>query len=138
MVVTLVPDAEVLAVAWAKADLDLQPLLGGVGKVRVATKLPHELILPFLRVVWVPGSTEHWEQPLAAQLLQWDAYAKKNDYAAASDLIRTVIAKAKLFSGPIGGGWIYSMMPLSGPERVEEPETEWARFRCDMEIVVRP
>lgn len=134
----VLPDAEVIAVAWAKADPDLTALLSG----RVATRLPADPTFPFLRVFRVTGGRED-NVPIDGALLQWDAFAaahagsSRPDHAAASDVARTLVAKASEFSGPIGEGFVYGFSRIIGPQRVSEPDREWARYRVDMLLTIR-
>lgn len=135
--VDLIPDAEVVMVAWAKADTDLDALVAG----RVATNLPEdpESKFPFLRVLRVGGTRDSGEAPVEHAVLQWDAYAVRGAYQSASQVARTLVAALDVWTpGPVGAvGWVYGHRILTGPVRVNEPETGWARFRVDVQTTFR-
>jgi hypothetical protein len=135
----LIPDAEHLAVAWAKADDDLAALLEG----RVATRLPRGWVSPFLRVIMVDGERDR-EADVGNALLQWDVYAKTNkptpDFVTASLVARTLIDKMEAFSGAVDAEHVYGFSQFSGPSRVEEEgeaATQWARYRVDCLMTLR-
>lgn len=137
----MLPDAERLAVAWAKADAPLAALLDG----RVATRLPEGWVSPFLRVVQVDGDPAgvHEEAALGQALLQWDVFAFKGDqtkpdYLTAADVVMTLIDQAFAFTGQVVGvGYICGFSAMSGPRRIEEPETRWARYSFDTTMTMR-
>lgn len=127
------PDAERLAVAWAKADAPLAALLAG----RVATRLPNAWTSPFLRVVQLDGDRDV-EAPVGSAFLQWDAFARDLDFTSASAVIRTLIGQAMNVNGLIvATGNLYGFSAVSGPRRFEEEETGFARFQVDMFLTIR-
>ncbi len=134
----MIPDAETLAVAWAKADTALDPLLHG----RIATRLPKDWASPFLRVVMIEGDIET-EADVGTAMLQWDAYAHAPagdtpDYAAASLVARTLMRQAQLWApGAIAGSFLYGFGAITGPKRVEETDTGWARYMVEMHASIR-
>lgn len=129
------PDCETEAVAWAKANAAIAAIAGD----SVATRLPKDWGTVFLRLTVVDASIVVVETAdIVSAVLQWDAYAKTSggvspDYATASSLARTLISEAvgARTSTVLGFG------AISGPQRVEEPEARWARYRVDTLIVVR-
>lgn len=137
----LIPDAEAVMVAWAKADVGLLALHAG----RVASRLPREnteLQFPFLRVVRIAGGRSATEAPLDTALLQWDAYAGRTenqpDFAKASRIARTLVASAAQVRGlVVGDAFVYGFSRFVGPRRVDEPETGWARFQLDCHVTFR-
>lgn len=143
----VIPDAEAIAVAWAKADGDLSPYLdNGDGSYRISTRVPENPSFPYLTVFRVGGVVgEDTEAPVDEALLQWDAYAvrgtKSPDYNTASQVARTLIHKARLFEGVVshadGDAWVYAFDIFSGPRRLEEPETGWARYTVETTLVMR-
>lgn len=135
MTVDLIPDAEVVAIAWAKADADL----GALG-VEIASTLPRnpEAKFPFLRGFRVGGGRDAAEAPIDGALLQWDAYSVHGDYATASLVARTLVAKAERAGNFVtAGGFVYGMTRSSGPRRVDEPVTGWARYQVDLVLTLR-
>ena len=136
----MIPDAEKLAVAWAKANGALSALLQG----RVATRLPKGWVSPFLRVVMLPGGDIDAEADLGTAFLQWDVYAHKPDddapdYPTASLVARTLLHEAQIWTpAAIGGnGFLYGFGVFRGPGRVEEPDTGWARYMVEMQASIR-
>ena len=139
----VIPDAEVVVVAWAKANTPLLALIGG----RVATRIPTEnteqvIASGFLRVRRIGGGRSETEAPLDTALMQVDAYAsRKNgqpDYAKASQIARTFVAAAEAVRGvALASGHIYGFSRFSGPRDVDEPETGWARFQTDCYVTFR-
>jgi len=137
----MMPDAEVLAVQWAKANTALNAILGG----RVATRLPKEPTFPFLTVFRVTGGPDRSEAPLDIPFLQWDAYAGKAgdaspDYATASLVARTLVEEMRLIVSPISistHGIIMGFGRPTGPRRMTEPLTGWARYMVEGEMVTR-
>lgn len=146
--VTVLPDPELVAVHWAKADPDLAALL--TGRVSTALPRPSRLVFPWLRVFTVSGAPPVTEPPVSQTVLQWDAFAESGgddktppDWATASLVARTLAAKVKLFDGYLGfdqprrvtfGGEeaiIDGFTVTFGPVRQPEPETGWARYRVD-------
>jgi hypothetical protein len=155
MPTVLLPDAELVAVNWARTNPAIAAIVGG----RVATRLPEtsRLTFPFLRVFRVAtGTAERSEAPTDVALLQWDAFADGSleggqDYGTASLLARTVAAELTVFDGyqgdpvdrrvTLGDGSeaiIDGSQVSSGPDRQTEPTTGWARYRLDTLVQIRP
>lgn len=143
--VTVLPDAEVVGVQWAIDDPDINTLVGS----RVATNLPQDPFpsgqtVPFLTVFRVGGSPEFpFEGLIDRALLQFDCYGAKGGYREASELARTVVAKLHAFTGTVVGAgpqnsaWVYGFEVLTGPRRIHEPETGWARYIVEAFINMR-
>jgi len=152
--VSVLPDAEMVAVQWAKSDTDIAAIVDG----RVSTRLPTtgDITFPWLRVFTVAGATPNIEVPVTQAVLQWDAFAAGGgdlgvspDLATASLLARTLAAKIKQFDGyqaePVNrrvefGGEsaiIDGFTVAFGPVRQAEPDTGWARYRVDTTIRLR-
>lgn len=133
------PDAEALAVQWAKANTELATLLSG----RISTNLPKDPTFPFLTVMRVAGGPDDSEAPLDQPYLQWDCFGKKGeytpDYETAYNVGAVLVEQAKYFpGGPVGGfGYIYGFNVLNGPRRFDEPRTGWARFIVEMTMTSR-
>lgn len=105
MVLTLLPSAEVLTVAWLKANTDLLAIHGG----RVGTKLASTL--PAVRVQRVSGAVvELWEDQPVLQVDCWAA-----DQATADTLARSVVAALPTFRGSYGSGRVWGYRVESGP-----------------------
>lgn len=152
------PDAERIAVAWAKSRAPITALVGAGDDARVATRLPGQkrntdgrLIdgwAPnFLRVFLVDGSTIVIEDgDIVSAVMQFDAYAKQGtakpspNYADASLLARTVAAECHATAdvAVAGEGSAVAFGSVTVPRRVEEAEAGWARFMFTAELVVRP
>lgn len=148
MTLAIEPDVEAAAVAWAKSQSDLVNI-NGAG---VATRLPraHDprtdsaAWSTFLRAALLVGSEVVYEGgSIVAGVIQWDAYAQNPsgrapDYAAASALARTLKAAAYGASAvDTGAGVILGFGSFNGPHRIEEPETQFARFMVETLLVVR-
>lgn len=139
------PDPEVMMVNWAKADPVLAPMLGAPDPVRVATRIPIDPVLPFLRVVRTGGTRERSEAPIENPTIQWDAVATKPggspDFTLASLIIRSLVERLDLINYQqvvISGGLVYGVEFINGPFRVEgPPDTEWARYLLETEIWTR-
>jgi hypothetical protein len=140
---SLIPDVETVAVEWAKNNAALQVLIGAAPDQRVATRLPKSLVFPFLRVVRIPpGTRDSGESEIDHANLQWDAYGKREkggpDYVGASGVARTLVEELEKAKGVVGSaGYIMGARIIAGPYRVEEPETEWARFLVESVMSVR-
>lgn len=133
------PDAEVVAVQWAKADAPITAIVSQ----RVSTSLPKEPTFPWLTVFRVTGGPDRSEAPIDIPLLQWDCYARKGeynpDYATAYLLASTVVEQARDYPGGDIGvhGHILGFNVVSGPRRFEEPQTGWARYVVEVQMVTR-
>ena len=135
----IVPDAEVIMVAWARQNAEINALIAG----RVATTKPDTHAYPFLRVFRIPGFTRDRHMPIDHAYIQWDAYGRRKeggpDYRSASQLARTLVAEAAEAEDILVPtlGVILGFDIIDGPARQPEPEQEWARFRVDMEAMIR-
>jgi len=134
----LLPDAEVIAVAWARNNPALNSLLSG----RVSTRLPSSPTFPHLRVFRVSGTVDDGEAPLDQAHLQWDAYAGTGaaspDYETASLVARTLIAQTRNGGIKVPDiGTILGFQILAGPTRMDEPTTGWARYLVETLILTR-
>lgn len=133
-----IPDAEVLAVNWVKSNSPLDALIDG----RVATRLPKNPPMPFLRVQRVAGTVDDSEAPIDNAVLQFDSFGAEGDttpaYESASLVARTLIEEAANFRGSVGSfGTIMGMTILEGPRRIEEPETGYARYMVEILLMSR-
>lgn len=135
----MLPDAEVLAVQWARNN----PAIASVVGNRVATRLPKDPSFPFLTVFRVTGGPDVSDAPLDLPILQWDCYGASRgdaspDYASASQLARTLVSEALEARSTVGTwGVILGMRVISGPRRLDEPVTGWARYVVEMEMMTR-
>lgn len=135
------PDVETVCVGWAKADSTLDSIHGG----RVATRLPKEWETNFVVVTIVDGSLSVAESgDIVSAIVQWDAYAKSAtpspNYAGAWSLVAAIVGRLVEASDVVvtGKGQICASGGVSGPRRLDDPQTRWARFSADVPIVVRP
>lgn len=162
MPIVVLPDIELVAVTWARAD----PHIAAIVEGRVATKLPSadRLTFPFLRVFRVATATPvNEETPRDIALLQWDAFGEgsldgKQDFRSSSQLARTLKAKLETLNGytdvspatrrvvlpesAIAEGdtteaIIDGVQVSSGPDRRPEPSTGYARFQVDALMSIR-
>lgn len=102
---TLLPDAEVMFIAWAKANAALLALHSG----RVGTKL--NATLPALRVTRVGGvASEHYQDDPSLQVEAWGA-----DQGAASLLARTVVEQLTAIRHTTANGRLYTYRVSGGP-----------------------
>lgn len=136
------PDAEQIAVEWAKA----QPELVAILETRIATSLPadNRFEKTFLRVIEIDGRdiVEESSDPGLA-LLQWDAYAYDGfqpapDWAKASLIARTLVERISAERGRVlEGGVVLDFAHPRGPRRHTE-QTGRARYSVDVFVAVRP
>lgn len=140
----VIPDAETVVVQWAKDDPELALLHNG----RVATNLPEDPFGqdsgtpntdPFIAVFRVGGQPQRgFDGLIDRALIQLDVYGPPGDYRGASHAARTLVAQAHTFtgsvaaSGPDNLAWVYGYEIVTGPRRVHEPETGWARYIVEM------
>jgi hypothetical protein len=135
----MIPDPEKLAVAWAKADVDLQAVNGE----RVATRLPQEWGGATFLTVFVVDGQEDVEAPLGDKLLQWDCRARGSSqnqppYPQAMAVALVLADKARqVESVNVGGGWLYGFHSITGPRRMEDPATGFARYTVEMRATIR-
>lgn len=149
----MLPDMEVLTVQWAKDNAPLNALLNG----RASTNLPHDpfgqedgatpITDPYMTVFRIGGSPENTEGSLLIDraLLQCDFWGGVGDYRGASEAARTFVEEAHMFTGTVSGsgsgwsinGWVNYMDIVTGPRRLHEPETGWARFVVELFVSAR-
>lgn len=128
MSVPLLPDAEVLLVAFLASHPLLVPLHGG----RVGTQLDRGR--PALRVTRVGrGPADWWED---APELQVDAWAATQDEA--SVLIRSVIAALEDVEGVHAEGAVRGHEVVRGPIWAPDPDTTEARYLLDVVLLTYP
>lgn len=151
MPLVVLPDAEIVAVEWARA----QPDLAGHYFGRVSTRLPapDRLTFPWLRAFRVAtAGNDSSDAPLDVPLVQFDSFAAgtpdgDRDYASASRGARILAAALEALNQP--GGSIRVSTPDgdailtgarvgAGPDRVDEPVTGWARYRLDALLTIKP
>lgn len=127
------PSAEKTLVAWAKANSAINPLVSG----RVATKLPVEPTLPFLRLFRAGGAPDQSEAPIDQVLIQFDCYGSAE--ADADLLERTLVEELENLNtvhGSNGHGFLYGARVLAS-RRAPEPDTSWARRTVDATVTIR-
>lgn len=148
----MLPDLEVITIRWIRDNTALALLHGG----RVSANLPDDpfgqsdggvtVTNPYITVFRVGGQPIDSEGELLIDrgLLQLDFYAPPGDFAGASEAARTFVAEAHAISmvhvsagGPSNDGLIYYMDVVTGPRRVVEPETNWARFIVETFVTAR-
>ncbi len=126
------PSPERFAVAWAKANVPIAALVG----TRVATKLPNEPPMPFLRVFLFDAATDGSEAPIDIAQLQFDCY--DDDEAGVDVLYRTVVDQLEALNHVSNGqGFGYGVGSISW-RRTPEPLTKWARFTVLAALTLRP
>lgn len=133
------PDAEVLAVQWAKS----RPAIADIVGAKVATRLPKDPEMPWLTVFRVGGGVGSGEALLDAPFFQWDCYAGKGeyspDYETAYALAMTVLEEAHNFSGDVPGyGHILGFRVIGLRKfQAEEQTTGWARYIVETTMLSR-
>lgn len=132
------PDAEVVAVQWARNNPALTAIVG----TRISTRVPKNPTFPLITVFRVSGAPDPGEAPLDQAQLQWDCYGQANgdaspDYASASLVARTLIEQIEKASGSTGNGTILGVDVTSGPRRQDEPTTGWARYIVETLVMTR-
>lgn len=135
----MIPDAERLAVAWAKSVSEISAAFNS----QIATRLPADWSGVFLRVFLIDTRTILEDSPdLSVPVLQWDAYAQTDtpspNYAGASDAIRIVHAHMMEDVPYIDNeeGGVLSFGRPIGPRRIEETDTRWARYMLEVPVAV--
>lgn len=133
------PDAEEIAVQWARNNPALSAATGG----RISTRLPNNPTFPYLTVFRASGGIDSSEALIDLPVMQWDCYGAARgdaspDYESASLIARILVAEAKGAIGVVGTlGTILGMDIVSGPNRLNEPVTGWARYSVDILMMVR-
>lgn len=138
----LMPDALVVAVAWAKANTAVAALFG----TNVSTRIPSGDWSVWLRPGLITSSVEIAEGvAVIMAAVQWDSYArttkKSPDLATASLGARTVATELAAVSDYTiaGKGTLASAGGFVGPLPGEEEEgSKLARFQLDSLLIVRP
>lgn len=137
------PDSEILFRTWA---LDQSVITDIVG-TRVATRLPSNAVLPFAVINLTSASAENIDSaPMWVATIDVDCYGGKYgtnnnkptpDFAAAFSLANA-FARAAFDFRPrkysISGtdGIIYGFNPIDGPFRLDETDTELARYNVSI------
>ena len=120
-----------LLVAWAKANTALTALLSG----RVATNLPANPLMPFLRITLAAGASDSGEAPIDQPIMQFDCY---DDDEAGLDVLeralRDEIAAATHITN--AHGHLYGLTVISWAPR-PEPNTGWYRMQVDAIATIR-
>lgn len=134
----LVPDAEVAMREWLLSEPEVTALLS----TRIATRLPEDPVFPFLTLFVVGGEFAVGEAPLYEAFVQFDAFGARGgrhpDYASASAVIRTVAYLCDQMSYvQTTEAHIYGCEILQMPIRMEEPDTEWARYELTVMAQMR-
>ena len=120
-----------LLVAWAKANGALDALLDG----RVATDLPANPALPFLRITLGAGASDSGEAPIDQPIMQFDCYAAN---AADLDVLERTLRDEMAATTHITNthGHLYGLTVLSWAPR-PEPNTGWHRMQVDAIATIR-
>ncbi len=124
----LLPDAEVLVVAFLADHPDLIPLHDGA----VATHLPAER--PAIRVTRLPGPTNAPEEDTPE--LQVECWAADQDEA--SVLARSVVAVSPDLKGDHDEGVVAGVEVTLGPTYQPDPDTEEPRYLLRLGLLTYP
>lgn len=138
------PDAEVACRTWALQLPSLHELVGD----RVATNLPPDPFesdsRAFITIFRVGGGPLPGEAFVDRAFIQWDVYGPKKAWRTASHAARVLTAEAHKWNGghlsgvgPENAAWLYDFEVVSGPRRIPEPETMWARYLVETLVTVR-
>lgn len=132
------PDVEKLAVQWAKT----RPTITTIAAQRISTSLPKEPIFPWLTAFVVGGGVADGHAPMGWHMVQWDSFgapgAHTPDYDSAYSLASALIEEAFEYQGRVANiGYIDGFQIVSGPRRVNEPDTNWARYMVETMIMTR-
>jgi hypothetical protein len=133
----LVPDAEVVAVAWARQDPDIARVLlelapQGASPGGVSTSMPKVPTFPHVIVNGIRSDPVGEAIPMGMEWIQWDVYGARlrsggigADWATASLVARTIEAKARdtedVAVDVTGGAFIRSMTVITRPRPMADP-----------------
>ena len=139
------PDSEILFRAWALDQTEITDIFG----TRIATNLPSNATLPFAVVNLQATTTENIDSaPIFGATFMIDIYGGKYgsdgtkatpDYAGAfsgaSAFVRTAFDfKGKKYSITGTDGIIYGFNPIEGPFRLEDTDTNLARYNVSVSM----
>lgn len=152
MPVVVLPQAEVVLIAWAKATASILSLVAtdaDTGQPAIASSLPktgeEQIPYPFLTFASDPGSLEVISAEGAALIdcfLQVDCYAKSKPVA--STLVQTVLAELRVIheTPPAGrifaGAFIHGGRMLVGARPFIERDHIYERFSTDIAVTIGP
>lgn len=128
MALVLLPDAEVLVVAFLAAHPDLALLHAG----EVGTALSNER--PAIRVTRLPGPSNAPEEDTPE--LQVECWADTQD--AASVLARSVVAASPELKGAHPEGVVAGVEVTLGPTYQPDPDTEEPRYLLRLGLLTYP
>ena len=139
------PDSEILFRAWALDQTEITDIFG----TRIATNLPSNATLPFAVVNLQATTTENIDgAPIFGATFMIDVYGGKYgsdgtkvtpDYAGAFNGAASFVKSAFDFNGKkysITGtdGIIYGFNPIEGPFRLEDTDTNLARYNVSVSM----
>jgi hypothetical protein len=131
MTLRVLPDAELLTVAWLQTVDELANLYAGI-----YTEIPADPTLPVIRVVRV-GGTPTVRQHLDVARLQIDVYADRGEKQSAHDLARLVQAALHEMPGVHDEGVVTCVE--DGVFRWNPDEaTGWAGYTADYLVYLHP
>lgn len=131
MTLRVLPDAELLTVAWLQTIDELANLYAGV-----YTEIPASPALPLIRVMRV-GGTPAVRQHLDVARLQIDVYADRGEKQAAHDLARLVQAAMHTMPGVHDEGVVTCVE--DGVFRWNPDEAAgWAGYTADYLVYLHP
>lgn len=131
MTLRVLPDAELLTVAWLQTIDELANLYATIG-----TEIPADPTLPVVRVVRV-GGTPTVRQHLDVARLQIDVWAERDEKQAAHDLARLVQAALHEMPGVHDEGVVTCVE--DGVFRWNPDEAAgWAGYTADYLVYLHP
>jgi hypothetical protein len=149
----LIPDPEVVAVAWARQNPDLTALFeelappGAPHPGSVSTRMPNAPVWPWVIASLIDGGPDPGEAiPLGMAMIQWDVYAGRlaadrfgADWASASAMARRLEAELRdaeeVALAIEGGGFLRSARVTSRPRKVPDPGG-LGRFQLDSILAI--
>lgn len=148
----VLPAAEVVVIAWAKATASILSLVAtdpDTGQPAIASSLPKTgldaIPYPFLTFASDPGSIDLFSGeniPIIDCFLQVDTFAKSKPVA--SNLVQTVLAEIRALhelpyaSREFAGAVIHGGRMLVGPRPFIERDHVYERFSTDIAVVIGP
>lgn len=131
MTLRVLPDVELLTVAWLQGIDELANLYAGI-----YTEIPADPTLPLVRVIRIGGSPTV-RQHLDAARLQIDTYADRGEKQAAHDLARLVQAAMHAMPGVHDEGVVTCVEDGVFQWNLDEA-TGWAGYTADYLVYVHP
>jgi hypothetical protein len=131
MVLRVLPDAELLTVAWLQSIDEIASLYAGV-----YTEIPAGLDPPLVRVVRI-GGTPTVRQHLDVARLQIDVWCAEREKRAAHDLARLVQAAMHTMTGVHDEGVVTAVEDGVFRWNPDDP-TGWAGYSADYLVYLHP